>query len=123
VRPHRFQDLFYDAVFNFFQSAELLPLFSPWVSATDRIGHPDLVPRGRGCRLELPKAMPAGCRAEPLDTVKEEPGGHAVKHETPAWFAMLVDAAGNHLTANAVASTEMLAMTVPVRRNRRLTND
>jgi hypothetical protein len=36
---------------------------------------------------------------------------------------MLVDAAGNHLTANAVASTEMLAMTVPVRRNRRLTND
>jgi hypothetical protein len=27
VRPHRFQDLFYDAVFNFFQSGELLPKF------------------------------------------------------------------------------------------------
>jgi hypothetical protein len=61
--------------------------------ATGYIGHPDLFPRGRDRRLELPEAVSAGCPAEPLAAVKEEPGGHAVKHGTPAWFAMLVDVA------------------------------
>jgi hypothetical protein len=72
VRPHRFQDLFYDAVFNFFQLAELLPLFSPFVAMPAALAArvaPNLCPRGCYCRLEPLSAMPAGCPAQPFVTV------------------------------------------------------
>jgi hypothetical protein len=79
VRPHRFQDLFYDAVFNFFQLTELLPLFSPFVTMPAALAArvaPNRCPRRCYRRLEPFSAMPAGCAAQqlvtaPLATAKE----------------------------------------------------
>jgi hypothetical protein len=79
VRPHRFQDLFCDAVFKFFQSAELLPLFSPFAVLPTALAAKSF-PRDSNRRVEWPKAAPVSCLVAALASVKEEPGRRAVKH-------------------------------------------
>ncbi|WP_147408537.1 hypothetical protein [Paraburkholderia fungorum] len=78
MRPHRFQDLFYDAVFKFFQSAELLPLFSPFAVLPTALTAKSF-PLGSNRRAEWPKATPASCLVAALASVKEEPGKRAIE--------------------------------------------